>query len=201
MIGLLGDSHCGFAMSDGLVEPAEGAERGAKQELRRCRCDRSRSETLSAQLSVESDAPLERFGSFAVLAPDEVCVAKMVRCDHLNGAIAEGARDGKRLVPEFESCIVVASGPPLHYHEGGDPPEPVHITERPSQHLRLVEVISHAHPFTEREKRIPNLDADFDGQLASPAGPGQMTQRFKCLLEIRNGLAIGATCHGAEPRL
>ena len=87
-----------------------------------------------------------------------------MRCDHLDGANAEGARDGERLLPEFESCSVVASGPPLHYHEGGDPPEPLHITERPSQHLRLAEVISHAHPFAQRKKCVPQIDADVDGQ-------------------------------------
>src|SRR5215510_4327916 len=127
MIGLLGDPHCGFGMSDGLIEPAEVGKCDGKHVLRRRPCDHRRSETLSAQLSVESDVLLEQFGCFAVLAPDEVCVAKIVRCDHFDGAIAKGARDGERLLPEFESCIVVASGPPLHYHEGVDAPETVLI--------------------------------------------------------------------------
>jgi hypothetical protein len=35
----------------------------------------------------------------------------------------------------------------------------------------------------------------------SPVGLGQITQRGKCLVEIRNGLAIGAACYGAKPRL
>src|SRR5262245_49400785 len=99
MIGLLGDPHCGFAMSDGLFEPAEVGKRDGKQELRRCPWDHMRSETLSAQLAIESDVPLEQFGCFAELAPDEVCVAKNDCCDHLDGAIVEGARDGERLLP------------------------------------------------------------------------------------------------------
>jgi hypothetical protein len=52
MIGLLGDPHCGFGMSDRLVEPAEVGKRVGKPELRRCRLDHRRSETLSAQLAV-----------------------------------------------------------------------------------------------------------------------------------------------------
>jgi hypothetical protein len=62
-------------------------------------------------------------------------------------------------------------------------------------------VIPNAHPIAERDKRTANLNADVDRQLASPAGLGQMTQRPKCLPEIRNGLVIGAARHGAEPRL
>src|SRR5262245_47866614 len=77
--------------------------------------------------------------------------------------------------PEFESCVVVASGPPRVYHPGGDPPEPVLIAERPGEHLRLLEVIQHACPIAEREKRSPNLETNVDGQLASAAGLGQMT--------------------------
>src|SRR5262245_51077253 len=41
-------------------------------------------------------------------------------------------------------------------------------------------------------------------QSATPpcrrTGLGQMTQRPKCRLEIRNGLAMDAACHGAEAR-
>src|SRR5262249_3603701 len=148
----------------------------------------SRSETLSKQLALESDVPFEQFGCFAVLALDAVHVTKIERCEHLDGAIAEGVRDGERLPTEFECCIIVASDPPLVRHEGGDPPEPVLIAERPGEHLRRLEVIQYACPVAEREKRIPNLETDVDGQLASPAGLGQMTQRPKCLLEKRNGL-------------
>src|SRR5262249_31156250 len=150
------EPHSGFAMSDGLVEPAELGKRHGKQELRHCPCYRRRSETLSAPLAVESNVSLEQFGCFAVLALGVVCLAKRVRCDHFDGAIAEGACDGECLLPEFESCVVVTSNSPLRYHEGGDPPETVLITERSGEHLCLLEVISHAHPFAEREKRIPN---------------------------------------------
>src|SRR5262249_35370326 len=104
MIGLLGDPHCGFAMSDGLVDPAEVGKRKGKRVFRGCRLDHRRSQTLRAQLAVESDVPLKEFGCFAVLAPSDVRVAKIVRCDHLDGAIAEGACDGQRLLPEFDSC-------------------------------------------------------------------------------------------------
>ena len=65
MIDLLADSHCGFGMSDGLVESAEVGKRVGKHILRRCQ---ERPETLSAQLAVESDVPLEQFDRFAVLA-------------------------------------------------------------------------------------------------------------------------------------
>src|SRR5262249_31401504 len=97
------------------------------------------------------DVPLEQFGCFAELAPSVVRVAKMPSCDYLDGAIAEGARDGERLLPKFESCIVVASDPPLHHHEGGDPGEMVLIAKRPGEHVRLLEVIQHARPMAERE--------------------------------------------------
>ena len=76
MIGLLGDPHCGFVMADGLVEPAEIRKRDGNRVLRHCRLDHNRSETLNAQLAVESDVPLEQFGCFAVLAPDIVRVAR-----------------------------------------------------------------------------------------------------------------------------
>jgi hypothetical protein len=77
MIVLLGDPHCRFGMRDALVEPAELGKRVAKRELRHCRLDHGRSETLSAQLAVESDVPLEQFDCFGVLAPVEVRVAKI----------------------------------------------------------------------------------------------------------------------------
>src|SRR5215510_2578257 len=101
MIVLLGDPHSGFAMSDGLVEPAEVGKREGKRVLRRCRYVYSRSEALSAQLAVESDVPLEQLDCFAVLALGAVRIAKIVRCGHLDGPIAEGARDGEGLLPEF----------------------------------------------------------------------------------------------------
>src|SRR5215831_10637114 len=179
MIVFLGEPHSGFAMSDGRVEPAEGGKRRGKYVLRRRGLDHWHSEALSAPLAVESDDPLEQFGCFAVLALGAVRIAKIVRCDHLDGPIAEGARDGERLVPEFESFVVVANNPTLVHHQNGDPPEPVLIAERPGEHLRFLEVISHAIPIAEREKRIPNLDTDVDVLLASPAGFGQMTQRPK----------------------
>src|SRR5689334_9443060 len=99
MIVLLGDPHCGFAMCDGLVEPAQVGERIGKRVLRRCRLDQCRSETLSAQVVDESDVPLEQFGCFTVLAPHDVRAAKIPRCGYLDGAIAEGARNGERLLP------------------------------------------------------------------------------------------------------
>src|SRR5262245_10731123 len=151
MIGLLSDPHCGFAMSDGLIEPAEHGKRDGKRVRKGRRLDRWRSETLSAQLAVESDVPLEQFDYFAVLAPSDVRVAKIGCCDHLEEAIAERTRDGERFLPEFESCIVVASGPTLHDHEGGDPPEPVLIAERLGECLRLLEVIQHACPIAQRD--------------------------------------------------
>src|SRR5215470_11938662 len=105
-----------------------------------------------------SDVPLEQFRSFGALAPDEVSVAKIVRCDHLDGAITEVARDGERLLPAFESCIVVASDSPLQHHEVGDLGEPVLIAERPGEHLRLLEVFSHPCPITAWVDRIKEIE-------------------------------------------
>src|SRR5215831_1213723 len=98
MIVFLGEPNSGFAMSDGLVEPAEGGKRRATQVLRHCQWDPCHSEALSAQLAVESDDLLEQFGCFAVVALGAARIAKIGRCDHLDGPIAEGARDGERLV-------------------------------------------------------------------------------------------------------
>src|SRR5215471_4672331 len=182
MIVLFGDPESGFAMSDGLVEPAEVGKHVAKLALRKCRLDHGRSETLSAQLALEPDVPLEQFGCFVVLAPDEMYLAKIVRCDDLEGAIGEGVRDGERLLPEFESCVVVASVSTLVHHEGGDSCESVLIAERPGEDFRLLEVISHAYPIAQRAERVACVNVDIDGQFASPAGLGQMAQRPKCLL-------------------
>jgi hypothetical protein len=103
---------------------------------------RRRSE-LAIDIRIEIRNALLPLGDW-VRAPDCMCVAKIVRCAHLNGSIAEGACDGERLLPEFESGVVVASEPPLEDHEDGDPSEPMLIAERPGEHLRLLDVISHA---------------------------------------------------------
>jgi len=62
--------------------------------------------------------------------------------------IAEGARDTQGLLPESDGLVVVASDQALVRDEGGDPPEPVLVAERPGEHLRLVEVVPHARPIT-----------------------------------------------------
>ena len=67
------------------------------------------------------------------------------------------------------------------------------IAERPGKQLCLLEVISHSHPIAERVERIACVNVDIDGKLASLAGLGQITQRPKCLLEIKKGLAMGVS--------
>ena len=64
-----------------------------------------------------------------------------------------------------------------------------------------MDVISDARPITEREERVPKVHVDVDGQLRRLPGLGQMTQRPKRLLQVRNGLVIGTPRHGPQSRL
>ena len=128
-------------------------------------------------------------------------MAQNDRCDHLDRAIAEGSRDAQGLLPESDGLVVVASDQALVHHEGGDPREPVLVAERPGERLRLVEVLPHARPIAEREERVPEVDADVDGQLGRLPGLGETAEGPERLLQVGNGLAVGCPRHGPEPRL
>jgi hypothetical protein len=154
-----------------------------------------------AQVVLERDVPLEEGGRGAELAPDGVRHAQKGRRDHLDRTIAEGSRDAQGLLAESDGLVVVASDQALDHHEGGNPREPVLVAERPGQHLRLVEVLPHARPITERVERVPEVDVDVDGQLGRLRGLGEAAERPECLLEVGDGLAVGGPRHGAEPRL
>ena len=144
MIGRFSDPHGGLGLPDGLVEPAELGEHVGEARPRVRRLDGGRPEALVAQVALERDVPLEQGGRRAELAPDGVRRAKKGCCDHLDRAIAEGSPDAQRLLPESDGLVVVASAQALDHHEGSDPREPVLVTERPGQHLGLVEVVPHA---------------------------------------------------------
>ena len=104
-------------------------------------------------------------------------------------------------LPESDGLVVVASVQALVHHEGGDPPEPVLVAERPREHLRLVEVLPHARPLAEREERVPEVDADVDGQLGRLSALGETLEGPERLLQVDDGLAVGCPRHGPEPRL
>ena len=64
-----------------------------------------------------------------------------------------------------------------------------------------MEVVPHARPLGERKKRVPEVDADVDGQLGRLPGLGEAAEGPERLLQVGNGLAIGGPRHGPEPRL
>ena len=53
----------------------------------------------------------------------------------------------------------------------------------------------------EREERVPEVDADVDGQLGRLPGLGETAEGPERLLQVGNGLAIGRPRHGPKPRL
>jgi hypothetical protein len=87
------------------------------------------------------------------------------------------------------------------HHEGGDPPEPVLVAERPGEPLRLVEVVYHARPIAERDERVPEVEPEVDGQLGRLPGLGETAEGLERLLQVGNGLAVGGPRHGPEPSL
>ena len=100
------------------------------------------------------------------------------------------------------SCpIVAAIGHFWEHHGHEDPADPTLIAERSCEHLRLVGVISHAHPIIERQACVHNVHANVDVQLDSLSVFGQPRKCAECLLQVSNGLAIGAPLYGPEPRL
>ena len=165
------------------------------------RLDGGRPEALVAQVALERDVPLEEGDRISELAPGGVRHAQKGRGDHLDRAIAKGLRDAQGLLPESDGLVVVARVQALDHHEGGDPPEPALVAERPGQHLSLVEVVRHARPIAEREERVPEVEPDVDGQLGRLPALGEAAEGRERLLQVGNGLAIGGPRHGPKPRL
>ena len=195
MIGRFTDPHGGLGVPDGLVEPAELREHVGEASPRERRLDDVRPEALEAQVALERDVPLKQGGRIAELAPGGVCHAQEGRCDHLNRAIAEGARDGEGFLPESGGFGVVVSEIALEHHEGGDSREPVLVAEGPGEHLRFAEMVPHACPI-QREKRVPEVEADVDGQLGRLPDLGEVTNAFQRLFQMGDGLAVGRPRHG-----
>src|SRR6185295_5267419 len=173
MIGRFSDAYGGLGVPDSLVELAELGEQVSEERSRERRLDDGRPEALVAQVALERDVPLEEGGRLAELAPGGVRPAEKGRGDHLDRAITEGSRDTQGLLAESDGLVVIASGQALVHHEGGDPPEPVLVAERPGEPLRLVEVVYHARPIAERDERVPEVDVDVDGQLGRLPGLGE----------------------------
>ena len=73
--------------------------------------------------------------------------------------------------------VVVAGKLALDHHEGGDPRKPALVAERPSQQLSLVEVVAHARPITEREKRVSEVEPYVDSKLGCRPGLGEPAKR------------------------
>ena len=89
----------------------------------------------------------------------------------------------------------------LDHHEGGDPREPVLVAERPDERLRVVEVVPHARQVAERDERVPEVDADVDGQFGRLPGLGETPEGPERLLQVGNGLSVGGPRHGPKPGL
>src|SRR5262249_55711220 len=186
---------------DGLIELTTLGEHLGEPSRRNRGRDRGRPEALGAQIALERDIPLEEGSRIAELASCEVRAAKTGCCDHLDRAVAEGARDCEGLLLVSKGPVVVAGAQTLDPHEGGDPPETVLVAKAPSEHLCLVEVIARARPIAEREERVAQVDADVDRLLGRLASLAQLAESDECLLEVGNGLPIGAMRHSPEPRL
>jgi hypothetical protein len=75
------------------------------------------------------------------------------------------------------------------------------VAERPGEHLRLVEETPYARSIAERDERVPEVEADVDGQLGRLPGLGEVTESPEGLLQVGNGLPVGDPRHGAEPGL
>ena len=54
-----------------------------------------------------------------------------------------------------------------------------------------MEVLPHARPIAERKERVPEVDADVDGQLGRLPGLGETAEGPERLLQVDDGLAVG----------
>jgi len=75
------------------------------------------------------------------------------------------------------------------------------IAERSCEHLGLVGVISHTPPIVERQACGHNVHANVDVQLDGLSGFVQTRKCAERLLQVSNGLTVGAPLYGPEPRL
>ena len=199
MFNRFSDLHRGLGVPDGLVEPAKLGEHIGKGGPRERRLDRGPPKALVAEVALEGDVPLEQWNRVGELAPSSMRHAQNGRGDHLDRAITEGPREAQGFLPESDGPVVVASGPALAHHEGGDPPQPVWVTERPGEPLRLLKVASHTLPLAKRDERVPDVDVEVDGQLERLPGLGEAPEGLERLLQVGHGLAIGSPRHGPEP--
>ena len=117
MISRFSDLHGGLGVPDGLVETPEFGEHGGEAGPRERPLDAGGPESFEAVIALEREVPLEQACRVAELTPGEVCEAQKVRRDHLDRAIAEGARDGEGLRPESGSLVVVTSEHAMAHHE------------------------------------------------------------------------------------
>jgi hypothetical protein len=104
-------------------------------------------------------------------------------------------------LPKPESLVKVTTDLALSHHKGGNSPEPTLVTEQPHEHLCLVEVFSHARPIPALVECAPHVNVDVDGQLGRLPGLGKMVEDLERLLQVSNGLPIGAPRHGSQPCL
>src|SRR5262249_9198019 len=97
-------------------------------------------------------------------------LAKKGPCDHLDRLITETARNREGLLAKFDCRVEVATSQALDHHEGGDPPQPPLVPERPREHLRLLEMNSRARQLAARKERIPQVDVEVNRQLGRIPG-------------------------------
>src|SRR6516162_7009851 len=171
-------------MSDGLVELAEFRERVGEIDPRIHRPNLHR--LLVSQIAFERGVVLEEDGRLTKLSPREVRPSNKGSCDCLDRAISEGPRDGEGLSSKSEGPVVVASGQALDHHKGGDSREPVLIAERPGEHLRLMEVISHAPIFAKLDERVPQINVDVDALLRRLPRLRQIAKGAARLFQVSN---------------
>src|SRR5215831_2051922 len=62
-------------------------------------------------------------------------------------------------------------------------------------------MLAHSLPLAEQVERVPNVQMDVDDELGRLAALGEMAESPERLLQVENGLAVGAPRHGPEPRL
>jgi hypothetical protein len=75
------------------------------------------------------------------------------------------------------------------------------VAERPGEHLRFAQVLSHARSIAERLERVPEIESDVDGQLGRLPGLGETVEGSHRLLQVGYRLAVGGPRAGPESRL